>query len=91
MALYNTSSSIGTVLNSLTNNITGGEFITFLFIIILLIIILVSFRLPVEVIAIVISPVLIVLMTYNSNFYVLGGGVLIVLAILMAQKFFIKI
>jgi len=90
MALLNTTGSIGVVIEAFNNNITGGVFLTFLFIILILVILLIAFRLPVEMIALIISPLIIILMTYRSEFYVLGGAILIIFAIIFATKFFIK-
>jgi len=90
MALLNTTGSIGIVIESFNNNITGGLFLTFLFILLIIIILLIAFRLPVEMIALIISPIVIILMTYMSEFYVIGGAILIMFAIIFATKFFIK-
>ena len=90
MALLNATGSIAIVINSLTSNITGLDFLTYLFILIVIIVLLIAFRLPVEVIALVVSPIVIILMAYNSAFYVVGGAMLMIFAIIFATKFFIK-
>lgn len=90
MVLVNSTGPIGIIINSFTTNITGVEFLTFLFILLILIILLIAFRLPIEMIALIVSPVVIIIMAYNSAFYAVGGALLILFAVLFAKKFFIK-
>lgn len=90
MALLNITGPVGGVIDAVTTNITGIEFLTFLFILLVLIVLLIAFRLPMEIIALIVSPIVIILMAYNSAFYAIGGAMLIIFAVLFATKFFIK-
>jgi len=90
MVLINTTEPIGAVINSMSTNITGLPFLTYLFIILILVALLIAFRLNFDLIALIVSPVVIILMTYDSSFYVIGGAILMIFAVVFATKFFIK-
>ena len=83
MALLNTSGALGSILYYFSLNITGSEFLTQLFILFLFFIFGVGFRLPNELIAVFLLPIVLVLMAYASSFYSIGGIILIYIGILI--------
>jgi hypothetical protein len=79
---------IGQVIGGLTTNITGHEYLTYLMVIILVFALCFMFRIPIEITAMLMIPLLLVLMIYDSSFRVIGGCVLILLGILFVRPFF---
>lgn len=86
----NMTGSIGILFQYLTINITGSELISIISILLLLIVFALLFKMPVELIMIIILPLILVFMAFYSGFLIVGGLILIVLAILFALNYFIK-
>lgn len=88
--LLNETGIIGKGLELATINITGSLFITLLCVIILIFALFFMVRLPLELTAILILPLLILLMSYNIAFVTIGGLFLIYVALIVAGNFFIR-
>ena len=87
---FNETGIISSGLMLLSDNVTGSVFISLLLIMVLLILVAMLFRLPIEVTAIILMPVLIVFMALTSEFLAVGGVVLIYLGVIFAKNFFLK-
>jgi len=85
----NETGMIGDLLSQM-NNITGGWFVTLLFIVLVVIAIAFMLRVPLEYTAIFIFPLLLVLMSFTSEFLAVGGVFLIYLGLLLANHFFFR-
>lgn len=90
MVFINTSSSVGAIVVAFTNNVTGSLFLTLLMIVIVLTLFASIFRIPLEISATVILPLLLAYMAYSSEFMVVGGVMLIYLAVIFAKMFFLN-
>jgi len=86
----NNTGSIGILFQYLTINITGSEIISIISIFLLFIVLALLFKMPVELIMLIILPIMFVFMAYYSGFLIFGGLILIALAIMFALNYFIK-
>lgn len=84
----NMTGSLGTIYEGITYNITGSEFLTLFFIILLVMLFFMMFRIPIELSAVLILPLLIVVMAYSGEFFAITGLILIYLALLLAKNWF---
>lgn len=87
----NHTGTIGIIYDSATQNITGSEFLTLLGLIVMIIIFFLMFRIPVELTAIFVLPLLMIFMAYSNNFFAIGGVFLIYLGMLVAKNYFINV
>lgn len=85
----NHTGTIGIIYDAVNNNITGSEFITLLGLVMLFIIFFTMFRIPLELTAIFVLPMLLIFMAYSGNFFAIGGVFLIYLGMLVARNYFI--
>jgi uncharacterized ion transporter superfamily protein YfcC len=83
MPLINQSGALGNLIYYFSLNITGSEFLTQLIILFLFYLFGVGFRLPNELIAVLLLPIVLVLMAYATSFYSIGGIILIYIGILI--------
>lgn len=90
MTFINESGSVGIIVTYMTNNITGSLFLTMMMAVIVLICICFLFRLPIELSAIVVLPMLLVIMTEVGDFLAVGGVFLIYAGILFAKNLWLK-
>lgn len=70
------------------NEITGSVFMTLLLIVILLMIIAMIFRIPLEFTAILIMPMLLTFLAFESDFMSVTGVILIYLGIIVGKNLF---
>ena len=77
---------IVTVLNAITFNITGSEFLTLSMIVLLLVAICLMFRMPIELTIPIILPLLIVISIATSEMVTSLGVALLYGAIILAKK-----
>lgn len=89
MTFVNASGVIGQMLSQGTTNLTGDIFATLFLIFLILLFVAVAFRMSFEFIVIIFLPMVIVMMAYYSEWYVVGGLFLIFLAVLFARNFFV--
>ena len=89
-AFINDTGTIGIIYNAATTNITGSEFLTLLGLIVLIIIFFTMFRIPMEMTAIFVLPLMLIFMAYSNNFFAIGGVFLIYLGFLVARNYFIN-
>jgi hypothetical protein len=89
-ALLNETGIIGKGIELATTNITGSLFLTLLCIVILIFALFFMVRLPLELTAILILPLLILLMSFSVGFITIGGIFLIYVSLLIAGNFFLK-
>lgn len=87
MTFYNETGLVWTILSSVTET-TGSLFVTLLLIIFVILILCAVLRIPMELSAILIMPLLLVLMAYSGDFFAVGGVVLLYLGVLLARNFF---
>lgn len=85
MAFYG-SNAIINVVNGITTNITGSEFLTLLIIVLILISICLMFRMPLELTIPLILPLLIVISIQTNEIISVLGVALLYAAILIAKK-----
>lgn len=90
MTFVNASGVIGQMLSQGSTNLTGDLFSTIMLIFLILLVVAVAFRMTFEFIVIIFMPMIIILMAYYSEWYVVGGAFLIFLAVLFARNFFIQ-
>jgi len=91
MVLFiNETGTIGIIYNAVTTNITGSDFITLLGLTIMILLFFMTFRIPIEVSAVLILPMLLIFMAFNNNIVAVGSIVLIYLGFLLAKNFFIS-
>jgi len=85
----NETSSTGVIFNAINNNVTGSIFLTCLFLIILVMLFFMIFRMPVELSAIFVIPMLLVIASYQGDFQAVFGVFMIYLGFMVAKNFFI--
>lgn len=85
MAFYG-DNLIADVLNALTYNITGSEFLTLLLIVLTLVAICLMFRMPIELSIPIILPLLIAISITTSEIVTVLGVALLYAAIILAKK-----
>jgi len=91
MGFLNTTGFLGEMFVSFTTHVTGTTFLTLLAIMILLIGLFTMFRIPIEVTLILLVPVLIVFMAWNSGgFLAVGGVILLMLSVLLAKNWIVR-
>ena len=90
MVFINETDVIGVIILNLNTNVTGSIFMTGLLIIILLMASAMAFRIPIEYSVLVVIPLLLVLMTYSSDFMAIGGLFLMYLAVIFAKMWMNK-
>lgn len=90
MAIIETTTVIGTILDSITQNVTGSLFLTLLFITMLFIAIAGAFSLPLELTAPFILPFLLVSAVVTSEIIPVLGATLIYLAIVFTKRLFLN-
>jgi len=79
---------IGQIFMYASTNLTGSLFLSLLGIIILIIAIFMLFRIPIEFTAILILPIMIVFMAYESQMLVITGAFILYLGFLTAKNIF---
>lgn len=82
----NTTGTIYQIVSGMTSTSTGSDYLTVLLIIFLLILIGIILRMNIELIAILMTPLILVLMAYDTQFMVLGIIFLIFLGIIVAKN-----
>jgi len=86
MALwFNYTDSLGTIINYITLNITGSEFLTYTFILIIILAFLFLARVSLELQSIIIFPFVLVLGAYSNNFLIFTGLVSLFSAFIFIQ------
>ena len=87
MIFYNETDVIGQLIYLATVNLTGSLFLTLLLSVMLVMAIFAVLRLPIEISAILIMPLLLSIMAYTSDFMAVGGVFLIYLGMLFGKNF----
>lgn len=82
----NSSGVIYQVINGMTSNTTGSDYLTVLLIVIFIILAGFILRMPFELIAILMIPLLIVLMAFDSLFTTLGVIIFIFIGVVLAKN-----
>ena len=90
MGFFNTSNTIGLILSNATDTLTGDLFITLLVIFIILIALALMFQIPLLFTTIILLPLMLGYMAFVSEFLAMGIVMLIYLAMVIAQTFFIR-
>lgn len=88
--LINQTGTIGVIYNAVNYNVTGSEFLTMLLLILLCILFVALFRMPLEMSAFLVMPMLIVMMSFNSNLLAVGGAALVYIGVLIAKNWFLR-
>jgi len=91
MVFVNESGIISVLLVNATNNLTGDIFLTLLGLVIIIIAFFLMFRIPVELTAILILPLMLTFMSFYGNFVAIGGVLLIYVAFILAKNFFFNV
>lgn len=78
------------VLGGLTNDVTGTYFLSLMIIVLIIMAIVTALRLPVEVSAILVLPLLIALLACDGDWLSITGVALIYLGILLGKNFFFR-
>lgn len=86
MTFIDSTGTFGIILNAITLNITGTEYLTLLLVVVILIALTLAFRMPLEASAILVLPFLIVCAAYNSEMLTVLGVALMYLAVLVAKN-----
>ena len=68
MAITNSGDAIGITINYLTTNITGSEYLTLLTIAIILILLGMVFKMPFNLISLIVLPVILIFAAYTTAF-----------------------
>ena len=84
----NQSSTVFSVVNGITNNVTGDEFLTYLFIMLFVLMLAIAFRIPIEFTAIFFFPMFIVMAAYTGQYLSILGIAMIYLGILIGKNMF---
>jgi hypothetical protein len=90
MTFINESTSTGVIINYLTNNVTGDLFLTLLLILVCFLTFCMVFRIPLEYTVPLVLPLLLVYMSFTSQFLAVGGVLLIYSAVVFVKMFFIN-
>ena len=90
MVFINETGLMATLLVEATNNITGNIFITLLGLMMIIIVLFLSFRIPVELTAIFILPMMLTFMAFYGDFIAIGGALLIYIGFIFAMNFPMK-
>ena len=86
MALLNEADIVYKIITYITQNITGSEILTYLFILFLILALAALLRLPLELTIPIMLPLLIVFALYTSNLLSVLGVALIYLGIIVAKR-----
>lgn len=78
------------VVSGLTTSVTGSYFLSLLMIVLLFMTIVVAFRMPVEISAVLVLPLLIALLSCDGDWMSITGVTLIYLGILVGKNFFFR-
>ena len=78
------------VIEGLTNSVTGTYFLSLLVIVLVLMAIVMALRLPVEVSAILVLPLFLALLACDGDWLSIGGVILIYLGIILGKNFFFR-
>lgn len=81
----NESGVVYVIITKINTNITGDESVTFFSLIALAIVIMSAFRIPLEVQALLLVPLVLVLMAYSSTYLLFGGIVLAFIAFILVK------
>jgi len=90
MVFINNNNTIGFILSNATDTLTGDLFITLLVIFIILIALALMFQIPLLFTTIILLPLMLGYMAFVSEFLAMGIVMLIYLAMVIAQTFFIR-
>jgi len=88
--LFNTTGTIGVILQYATTEVTGSIFLTLLGIVIGLMVLCMLLRLPMEFTAILVLPLLLGCASYYSEFTAILGVFLIYLGVIVGKNFFFR-
>lgn len=83
----NETGTIGVIYNAFTYNVTGSELLTLIAIIGFIMICFMIFRVPIELSAVLVMPMLIIMTAYTQSFYTIFGIGLIYLGFISAKYF----
>jgi len=87
MEILNSTGALGITINYITYNITGSSSLTYILILILLVALMSMFKLPVELIVVLILPMSIVFSIADSTFIPILGAIIILLAVIIGKRF----
>lgn len=90
IACFNTAGIIYQVVEGLTNSVTGSYFLSLLVMVLVVMTIVAAFRIPVEISAIIVLPLLIALLVCDGDWLSITGVTLIYLGILLGKNFFFR-
>lgn len=79
--LYNTTGTLGVILDAITNNITGSLFLTLFLLVVMFVLLLFVMRVPFQFQPVLLLPFLLTLMAFTGEFMLIGGLALILLGI----------
>ena len=85
----NNSGTIGVIYTAFTNNVTGSEFLTLLFIMIFVIGAFMIFRLPMEISILFTLPLVLIMAAYSGEFYAAVGLILLYAGVLLAKYYWV--
>jgi hypothetical protein len=83
----NESNSVAQLIIYISNNVTGSVFLTFLLIFLLFLAFFFAFRVPPFFAVLLLLPLVIVFMSFESNFLIIGGLILILLGFTFAVNY----
>lgn len=86
----NATETLGVIIKTGTETVTGSIFLTLLIIILVLMVIAMMFGIPLEFTAILVLPLLLACMSEYSDFVAVGSVFFIYLALIVTQKFIFK-
>lgn len=90
MALFvNNTNTIGVIYTAFNNNVTGSEFITLFLALFMVILFFMLFRVPFEVTAVFIIPMVIIYSAYTASFQPIIVVLMVYLGFLTAKYFFV--
>lgn len=90
MSFINATETIGVMITTASNDVTGSLFLTLFGIVIAIVFLCFLLRIPMEFSAILVLPLLLGLMAYMQEFVTIGGIILIYLGVILGKNFFFK-
>ena len=90
MAMYNETGIFGTLILNYTNHITGNIYLTLFSLMIVIFLFFLALRIPIEMTAILIVPLLIVFMAYGGGDWKAVTGILLLYLSIMFGRFFMR-
>lgn len=90
MALYNSTNTIGLIIEGLTTGSTGDIIVTLILMILLLFAIAILFGIPLEYTSIIVFPVIFSCMIYFNEFMLFGGVMFIYFAIIFTKTWIFR-